>query len=1004
MGELAIRRNRTLAVAKQQTAVRTEKSGGTASGQKSASAGDVISETLRQKFGGVRLAEVRESRRTLQTGEAILSEVQERLGQMEELTEEAASGKVDGEKLQKAIEELVKQIDRILGSASTGGGSLFVDDAGIPGIDALLALLQGGVKAEKLPDWMLDGFSNSMSADELLTFLGVDKNTEGAELLLAIANAPGSSAKSRLTALLLGAAILKGSPTLEDAIQGLRELLEKIQAGIPADEAVDSLTDGAFDSLWQFRNQLAMGTLPGLADFLDSLFADDGALLDISLPDTVLLLALTGDGEIPADNPLAGLLDLLRANAGEASGNAGTSGHESGGAPFTVQQFGDVQAAGRDLSGVSVSNLEASGQTEAPVLVTVGGTSHTALQSPAALALRLIGSGVVLLRSPEGASAVVDAPDARLFILGRTNPEPGLTLSLSRNASLTLGSDGGLLHLTGLRGQAGSVLHLAAGTAAVLEQPDGKPSGTMPVVVVQGPVSFAAQGVQVRDTAGRALQPFDVIWRTFLPGWARISSVEIDGRQAKMALLHGEPARLWLDKGDRGHPISLVFRGWDSKGNSMSRYAYLHWNQQKMGFDEMDMYPNPFTVTGGEMGRDWVYEEDTRTLRILSPMVTGIAGGSGTDANQSPYWGRLALADNIGVTALTLLGVVCRPDAGSGFDLGAGNELTLLLENGTENFFEGGPGYAGVALGGGSVLYIDCPQDPSGGRTPAGSLTASGGRGGAGIGRDSGSGPDASCRIVIRGGTIQAEGSGGGAGIGAGKDGGMGDVEISGGTVSATGKDGGAGIGGGLNGSVGNLLLRGGKITAAALCHAAAVGAGLRGDCLEIRISGTARIIKALGGNPGADIGGCLFGDCKGVFVSGAADTGRAKIWTPKEERPEDESMTLPQFRLSTASLGLNRLHLHSPEDVRRAREILKADRVWVAQVQEAYGALYSRLEHNGQSRRERAEAAGLLRETAAAGAVLDLVRQTIHQPSAQALRSHSGQKIDGVQQFFDKP
>ena len=64
MGELAIRRNRTLAVARQQTTVRTEKSGGTASGQKSASAGDVISETLRQKFGGVRLAEVRESRRT----------------------------------------------------------------------------------------------------------------------------------------------------------------------------------------------------------------------------------------------------------------------------------------------------------------------------------------------------------------------------------------------------------------------------------------------------------------------------------------------------------------------------------------------------------------------------------------------------------------------------------------------------------------------------------------------------------------------------------------------------------------------------------------------------------------------------------------------------------------------------------------------------------------------------------------------------------------------------
>ena len=124
---------------------------------------------------------------------------------------------------------------------------------------------------------MLEGLSNSMSADELLAFLGVDQNTEGAELLLAIANASASSAQDRLTALLLGAAILKGSPTLEEAIQGLRELLEKIQAGIPADEAVDSLTDGAFDSLWQFRNQIAAGALPGLADFLDSLFADNGA-------------------------------------------------------------------------------------------------------------------------------------------------------------------------------------------------------------------------------------------------------------------------------------------------------------------------------------------------------------------------------------------------------------------------------------------------------------------------------------------------------------------------------------------------------------------------------------------------------------------------------------------------------------------------------------------------------------------------------------------------------
>ena len=64
-------------------------------------------------------------------------------------------------------------------------------------------------------------------------------------------------------------------------------------------------------------------------------------------------------------------------------------------------------------------------------------------------------------------------------------------------------------------------------------------------------------------------------------------------------------------------------------------------------FEPVSLYPNPFTITGGEDGRDWVYEEETHTLRILSNQVTAISGGAGTDANQSPFSGRIALADQI---------------------------------------------------------------------------------------------------------------------------------------------------------------------------------------------------------------------------------------------------------------------------------------------------------------------------------------------------------------------
>ena len=116
------------------------------------------------------------------------------------------------------------------------------------------------------------------------------------------------------------------------------------------------------------------------------------------------------------------------------------------------------------------------------------------------------------------------------------------------------------------------------------------------------------------------------------------------------------------------------------------------------------MCDNPFTVTGGEPGLDWVYEEETRTLRILSDRVTAVSGG-GREGEPS---GRIALADGIGTVRLTLEGVVCRTAAGSALRLGRGNDVTLLLQDGTDSrFVESGPGCAGLSRVEGAIMRLD---------------------------------------------------------------------------------------------------------------------------------------------------------------------------------------------------------------------------------------------------------------------------------------------------------
>lgn len=917
MGELAIRRNRNISVSRYQGTGKTEKAADSTQSRKVAgTAGFTISETLQELMSRVSRVEgrSRESRRALQTGEAALDEVQDSLDRMADLARKsAAGGETDRAALQKELEQLRESIERVISRATAGGVSLFQDgEAGAAKwVESLLytsgeAGKEEGVQA--LPDWLMKGIvQKNMTAEEILAALGLDKTASGSDILAAITGKPleSGSVESYLATLYLGAVIAGGDTALEGgidlrtAMEGLLKLLEKVEEGVPPDRAVELLTGGKFASLADFQAQFMDGSAPGLEAFLTNLLlSGEGSGSDTGLTAGASLLAILA--EIKGMN-LETLMDLLSVSPlPEAAPEPGSAQATAEPVPAQAQPMGNVQVSGQDLSGVTLraptGELVAGGGAD----VTVQGTGQ------GEQAVLLTGSGRTALQHVNLSALTVDSGAARIFVLEQSILKE---VRLGEGAVLTV-SGGALAKIGSLHAGGSSLLRLTEGAAVALGRTEGAPEGesrevlTVPVVV-DGPVSLAAQAAHVRDTAGNRLEPFDLIWKTLLPGWSAITALEIDGRQAKMNLLNGDPVRLWLTRGDHGSPIhGLVVQGKDESGQPRTRYAYLHWNQNTQAFEEISMYPNPFSVTGGEPGRDWVYEEESQTLHILSSQVSAISGGPGTDAAQAPFSGRIVLADGIGPMELALGGVVCRVSSGRAFSLGQGNEVTLILQSGTSNLFESGTGCAGISLGSGTSLNIDC-ADPHSGGDPDGVLTATGGAGGAGIGWDGEGGWDQAGQILIRG------------GVSVGAGGFMGSVTIIGGIiVSSDGRGGGEG----------------------------------------------------------------------GLSLQMGEDT-----------------VALPQFRLSSRILQLEGLSVATREQALAAQTALEADRRWVSRIQAAYGALYNQLDQSfgGLYSHYISLAEGMVRDNAAADTLLEDMRQSILLQPSQALHTHGRRGTEDVRQLL---
>lgn len=152
-----------------------------------------------------------------------------------------------------------------------------------------------------------------------------------------------------------------------------------------------------------------------------------------------------------------------------------------------------------------------------------------------------------------------------------------------------------------------------------------------------------------------------------------------------------------------------------------------------------------------------------------------------------------------------------------------------------------------------------------------GTVEATGGISGAGIGGGNNDNTVSNIgkgeHITIKDGTVTATGGDGAAGIGGGFAGAGSDITVSGGKVTATGgKDGGAGIGGGFGGSGSNIAIEGGKVEASSVGGGAGIGGGSLGSGSNIAVSGGE--VTAQGGVGGAGIGGGQGGSGSKITIS----------------------------------------------------------------------------------------------------------------------------------------
>ena len=277
------------------------------------------------------------------------------------------------------------------------------------------------------------------------------------------------------------------------------------------------------------------------------------------------------------------------------------------------------------------------------------------------------------------------------------------------------------------------------------------------------------------------------------------------------------------------------------------------------------------------LAADWDLDKGSITVSAtVESQTVSQAGGSPTVDNNPVITSSSGTTNNtVTITAeknatanVTLENVNIDTGTTGGAAITTSGEGNVNIELNGTNTAQSGNTHAGVEKkDNGTLTITDENKD--------GSLTATGGYRGAGIGGgEGGSGSN----IAIEGGKVKAIGGGLGAGIGGGLGGNGSNIAIEGGKVEAISGGGGAGIGGGSSasgsgGSGSNITVSGGEVTAQGGVGGAGIGGGQGGSGSNITISDGK--VTATGAGAGAGIGGGYEGSGKGITIEGGEVTAQ---------------------------------------------------------------------------------------------------------------------------------
>lgn len=782
------------------------------------------------------------------------------------------------------------------------------------------------------PSWFIEGMAQTASgpgnwlknSQSALYLTGTSDNNT---IKTQISNRPLSAADSGASASQYGTgylacmylgAVIEGGGTavsLTDAnsgaiaiATGLSKLLKEVISGTSLDDAIKTLTNNTFISTSDFVTKFDSGAnISDVGKFVRELLtatgtngrgglasgnlSDSDLIFDTAPSDTVKLFKLdtttqTITNVYPADHKIL--------TGGTTSGTNQSPTEFDPAAPVAPKpyspsnntvDFGDFVVTGYQDGDVE---YDAASNT---LTVQAGNGITITMKNPGSSVDKIVvngGQNVTLKDlNLSGTDSLTINSDTDITYTGK-NEIGGITLQNGTAASF---KGNGQLK-TGMFSSDNTNNIAFEGGAVIVGNGTGAINGN---VTVTGASAAAAITPAPTDASGNILESIEFPWDKL---GSNVASVQIGGATYKMTLDNTDPAKLWLDPNTPSQKVIFT----DSSGKKITRTATYNVGAGKF---EWAAPARPFTVSGTE-GTDWYYEDD-ETLVIQSSMPLTISGGSIQDADGNTIKGRIKLADNIsGTVNLTLNGVSSTVSTGSAFDLGKNNNVTINLADGTDNSFTSGENYAGISVGDGTKLTIigKTATDPN-----AGKLSATGGKNGAGIGRNgisaaSGKITDTTSFIKITGGIITATGGEHGAGIGAGEYCNFGDITIEDANIDATGGEGGAGIGGAYYSEVGDIsigkisgsddititakslrhgagigggwtstatngtiTINSGKITATSKEHGTGIGAGCQGTSGSITINGGN--ITAEGGSEGAGIGSSWLGSCGDITING---------------------------------------------------------------------------------------------------------------------------------------